>query len=294
MSSNNNHFFVTGSSCFFGKVLLRELLTVDPQLRLTLLEHHSRVVVEEKYRDRVVIVTGSLEDLRTLHGVDLVIHLAAITHTKNKDLYRAVNKEGTEQLLKLAKDAEVKHFVYVSTTALGDSCGAYGASKLEAEKILQQGGVPHTIVRFAEVYGALGNEGIERLITIAKRFPVVPYITSTFLAPVYVEDAIVALRTAIYRSPENKTYIVAGPERISFYEAISVIASVFHKKVVCIPIPRVFLQIAKRAFFFLFAPDQVERLICEKDYHSNLAIQDLKFSPRSFREGLKKYRIERP
>ncbi|OGZ07006.1 MAG: hypothetical protein A2942_00325 [Candidatus Lloydbacteria bacterium RIFCSPLOWO2_01_FULL_50_20] len=294
MSSSNEHFFITGSSGFLGKMLLEKLLTGDPLLRLTLLEHHTKIVVEEKYRDRVVTVTGSLEDLRMLHNVDTVVHLAAITHTKNKDLYHVVNKEWTEQLLGLAKDAGVKHFVYVSTTALGDSCGPYGTSKLEAEKVVEQGGVPYTIVRFAEVYGALGNEGIERLINLVKRFPVIPYVTSTFLAPVYIDDAIAALRTAMCRSPENKTYIIAGPEKLSFADVVRDIASAMEKKIVPIPVPQVLLRIAKRAPPFFLVPDQVERLICEKDYNIDLTIHDLNFSPRSFREGLKKYRIGQP
>ena len=274
-------------------MLLRKLLADDPHLRVTLLEHRSKVIREEKYRARVTVATGAFENLRTFQGADTLIHLAAVTHAKNGNLYRVVNTEGTEKLLRLAKDSGVKHLVYVSTTALGDSCGAYGASKLEAEKAVERGGVPYTIVRFAEVYGGEGKEGVERLISIAKRFPVVPYITNTFLAPVYVEDAIAALRTAIYRSPENKTYIVAGPERLSFYEAAYCIASAFGKKIVCVPIPQALLQIAKRACPFLFAPDQVERLICAKDYDSRLAIQDLKFSPCSFHEGLQKCRTAR-
>src|SRR3989338_67184 len=288
-----NHFFITGSSGFLGKKLLEKLLMCDPLLRLTLLEHQAKIVIEEEYRDRVTVTTDTFENLRTLQGVDVLIHLAGATHAKNENLYRVINTEGTEKLLRLAKDSGVKHFICVSTTALGDSCGAYGASKLEAEKAVRRGGVPYTIVRFAEVYGALGNEGIGQLINIVKRFPVIPYVTNTFLAPVYVDDAISALRAAMYRSPENNTYIIAGSKKISFYEAARGIASTFGKKIVCVPIPQVLIRAAKRGLFFLFAHDQVGRLICEKDYNIDLAIQDLNFSPRSFREGLQKCRTAR-
>src|SRR3989344_4432275 len=216
-----NHFFITGSSGFLGKKLLEKLLMCDPLLRLTLLEHQAKIVIEEEYRDRVTVTTDTFENLRTLQGVDVLIHLAGATHAKNENLYRVINTEGTEKLLRLAKDSGVKHFICVSTTALGDSCGAYGASKLEAEKAVRRGGVPYTIVRFAEVY-----------------------------------------------------------------EAARGFASTFGKKIVWVPIPQVLIRAAKRGLFFLFAHDQVGRLICEKDYNIDLAIQDLNFSPRSFREGL--------
>lgn len=288
MNSGNNHFFITGASGFLGRTLVQQLLVGDPSLRLSLLEHHTRIVVPEKYRARVTVITSDFGNLHTLEGVDAVIHLAAMTHAKHKNLYHAVNTEWTKTLLKLAKDSGVKHFVYVSTTALGDSCGTYGASKLKGEEAVQQSGLPYTIVRFAEVYGGESREGIERLINVVKSFPIVPYVTNTFLAPVYVDDATAALSAALYRTPENKTYIIAGPERLSFRVAVQIIASVCGKKIVRVPIPQVFMQIVARVLTFLSAPDQVERLIGEKNYDNSLARQDLNFSPRSFREGLKK------
>lgn len=288
MNSSSDHFFITGASGFFGGVLLQKLLADDPSLRLTLLEHRRKIIVEERYRDRVTTLVGGLEARYALDGVDTVIHLAATTHAKDRDLYRVTNTEGTKKLLGLAKDSGVKHFIYVSTTALGDSCGAYGASKLDAEKAVRQSGIPYTIVRLSEVYGGESHEGIERLIGVTRSFSVIPYVMNTFLAPVYVDDALAALSSAIHHSPENKTYVIAGPERLSFSQVIENIALAFGKKVLCVPIPQVFLRITGRMLSFLSAPDQVERLICEKDYDSHLAVQDLGFLPRSFREGLQR------
>lgn len=281
MNSGNNHFFITGASGFLGRTLVWKLLGGDPQVHLTLLEHRTKIVAEEQHRDRVTVINDALENA-ALQGVDVVVHLAAVTHAKSADLYRLINTESTKKLLQLAKDSGVKHFVYVSTTALGDACGAYGASKREGEQAVRQSGLPYTIVRFAEVYGGESQEGIERLIKIVKSFPIVPYVTNTFLAPVYVDDALAALSVALYRIPENKTYIIAGPEKLSFCEAVRIIASSSRKKVLRVPIPQTFIRIAGRVFTFLSAPDQVERLICEKDYDNSLARQDLNFSPRSF------------
>jgi len=87
--------------------------------------------------------------------------------------------------------------------------------------------------------------------------------------------------------------ITVQPEKLSFSQVIGIVASAFGKKVLCIPVPRTFLRIIGRTSFLLSAPDQVERLICEKDYNNSLATKGLQFSPRSFREGLKKYRTAR-
>lgn len=268
-------------------MLLRELLENDVSLRVTLLEHHSKIIIEEKYRERVTVIRGTFEEAQMVPGIDAVVHLAAMTHANDKSLYRKINTEGTEVLLRSAKVSGVKHFVFVSTTALGASCGAYGESKREAEKVIASSEVPHTIVRFSEVYGGESNEGIERLIGTVRRHPLIPAVTGAFLAPLYIDDAIAALRSIVYSESTNKTYIIAGPEKLAFAEVVRTIAKVFGRKIAVISVPQSVLRALRGLPIFFSVTDQVERLICKKDYKNSAAVQDLDFSPRTFSEGLR-------
>ena len=291
MSLSSPRFFITGCSGFLGSTLIRELFANDPSLTLTLLEHHTKILLDEECATRATIVRGSFEDevvlTEALHGVDVVIHLAAMTHAKNKELYAKINEDGTRALLESAEKAGVKHLLYVSTTALGESCGAYGKSKQNAENIVMSGNIPYTIVRFAEVYGGATNEGIERLIGLIKRSPIIPAVMDTFLTPVHIDDAMQALRVAIYRSAENNMYIIAGPETLQFVDAVRTIASALGRSVVVVPLPKTLLCLARSGVMFITSPDQIDRLICVKDYDNRLAMKDLNFSPRTLSEGLR-------
>ena len=81
-------------------------------------------------------VDGDLADpvsLRgALDGVAAVVHLAALTHSRNPKRYDAVNVGGTRALL-ASTPASVQRFVLVSSRAVSPEGGAYSRSKLAAE-----------------------------------------------------------------------------------------------------------------------------------------------------------------
>jgi UDP-glucose 4-epimerase len=120
------------------------------------------------------ILKADLEPL--LKGVDVVLHLAAITDAANSfdisDKVEQINFEGTERVLRgcLANNCSV---VFVSTTSVygtqeksvDENCSAeelrpqspYAASKLKAERLLQRlgetEGIKFVICRLGTIYG---------------------------------------------------------------------------------------------------------------------------------------------
>ena len=92
-------------------------------------------------------------------GCDAILHLAALTHSNQAWRYESVNAGGTGNLLAVARQAGIRHFIHVSTRAIDAGGGAYSRSKLEAEALVRGSGIPWTILRPAEVYGA-GGEGL--------------------------------------------------------------------------------------------------------------------------------------
>lgn len=62
----------------------------------------------------------NLSDLKDAFvGVDRVVHCAALVSFQKRDFYKLweVNREGTANMVNLALDSDVKHFVHVSSTA---------------------------------------------------------------------------------------------------------------------------------------------------------------------------------
>ncbi|HEY4501194.1 MAG TPA: NAD-dependent epimerase/dehydratase family protein [Candidatus Paceibacterota bacterium] len=269
-SENNISFFVTGASSSLGASIVSSIHKEFPGSRLTLLKH-SRPILEI---DRVKVVS----DLTVARG-DIVIHSAATTHA-SPEVYRESNVVLTSSLVQASLKAGASHFVYISTLALGAEYGSYGASKAEAEEIVKNSGIPFTIIRLSEMYGGTSNEGLSKLIALVRRFPIVPYIPHTMFAPLYIDDAAQTIVRAATQPPKNKTYVVAGPDILSFRDTVETIASAFGKRILVIPLPLILL------LPFATASDQLSRLKRRKNYDSSLAREELSFRPRSFEKGL--------
>lgn len=131
-----------------------------------------------------------------LKGVDTVIHLAALAHTEHvtsKDFFET-NVEITKKLYELCIVHNVKHFIFISSvTALTESSAVplheeveaqpiseYGKSKHEGEEILKklsknEGAPLLTILRSPTVFGEGCSGGIEQLIKICLKLPILPF-----------------------------------------------------------------------------------------------------------------------
>lgn len=123
---------------------------------------------------------------------DVVIHLAAIVHVKEKDenLYYQINKELAFETGEKAKSQGVKHFLFFSTMAVyGKSIGEignnssiapstpYGKSKYLAEislKELEDEKFKLAIIRPPMVYGKFGKGNYEKMVAYSKYIPVFP------------------------------------------------------------------------------------------------------------------------
>ena len=168
---------VTGATGFIGSTVVRELLKDGVDVRVTVRKDSDTrnidgLDVEKAYGD-----TRDRESMRAaLKGCDTLYHVAAyFAHwSLNKDLFYAVNVEGTKTILREALGQGLEKVVYTSTSNTIGSHGAgnfvneqaefngwktgdhYAISKylaeIEAKKICEQG-LPMVIVNPTLVIG---------------------------------------------------------------------------------------------------------------------------------------------
>jgi len=108
--------------------------------------------------DGVTWVRGTLTDEAALAdlvaGADAVLHIAGLTNTPDPAEFEAANVTGTAKVIAAMQTAGVKRLVFVSSLAARKpELSAYGASKAEAEALVQSSGLDWTIVRPPGVYG---------------------------------------------------------------------------------------------------------------------------------------------
>lgn len=287
------NLFITGATGGLGHTLVKMLHS----------KGHSTTVLTRKATTTHSVpcrtIVGDLLALPTyahgLAGHQAVIHLAAVTHSTDPAQYHAVNTHGTELLLQAAAAAGVQRFLYVSTRAIGQGCGAYGESKALAEEAVRTSGLDWTILRPGEVYGASPNEAVDKTISATQRGLFIPYVAhpSALLAPVHRDDVLLAIIRALEASASiGMTYTLAGPQEFSQAEMIARLRDIFPGLRVPVPVPVLALNLAAALFRLLklrrppFVPDQIPRLLCPKVAVDNLANKDLGFTPRTIEEGV--------
>jgi nucleoside-diphosphate-sugar epimerase len=285
---------VTGASGFLGRRFLDDASDAWPEARFRLLVHRTPI---EAPRANWRLVTGSVDDAsspleRLLDSADVVVHFAGITHASQADAYFRVNAEGTARLARVARAVGLPRFVHISSRAIAPECGAYARSKREAEQAVQASGVPNVILRLSEIYGRAASEGLNGLIALIRRSPVVPYPTGPMtLAPLALTDAVRGVRHAVeYSQLRDDVYTLAGPQSYALREIIAVVASTFRLRRLAVPVPLRALSLIAQGSRHLGVGtvryDQIARLTCAKTDDISKARRDFGFDPIPFPEGL--------
>src|SRR3990170_5638680 len=96
---------------------------------------------------RAQIATG--EGLaEAVAGVDVIVHCASSPFRRTRE----VDVEGTRRLLERAREAGVAHFVYISIVGVDLIPLGYYKHKLAAERLIEESGVPYSILRAPQFF----------------------------------------------------------------------------------------------------------------------------------------------
>jgi 2-alkyl-3-oxoalkanoate reductase len=240
-------------------------------------------------------VHGDLADGSTLDaavdGAEVVLHLAAVTHARRARDYTETNLNGTRRLLEAAVRHGVRRFVHGSTRSINPAGGAYSVSKRLAEQAVREAPVEHTIVRLSEMYGGAGGEGIDRIVSSARRGAPILVVGdgADRLCPMHVDDAVAALAGAV-RAPVagGRTYSLGG-DCLTTREFADACTRAFGSgsRVRRVPVLAVkVLGQLGRVLPLPIYPDQLARLLAEKAPVVPGAESELGFRTRPLAEGL--------
>jgi nucleoside-diphosphate-sugar epimerase len=278
--------FVTGGSSTLGQHVLRMLMS---RFHILAVVHRRNLEIPNA---KIELVQGGLEqavrDSAVLQKAQVILHMAAVTHADEPSEYLRVNTELTRHLLSVCKPWQ--HFVYVSTICAHPDGGAYGHSKWLAEEAIRESGLEHTIIRPAEIYGSANNEGIDALITLARKVRILPDFRdggSIKYAPISAQDAAQFVAEAtIYRRLSGQTYTLCAERSCAAAEMARALRNVVRPLFV-LPVPVMMLRAATALWLPLpFKRDQIDRLVLRKTYDSSLARRDYDFRPHSFLDYL--------
>ncbi len=289
---------VTGGTGFVGGHLIRRLRQEGLPVR-TLTRHPDRA---QPLKDLgVEVVLGDISEKVSLEkaaeGIERVIHLVGIIQEIPGVTFRGVHVEGTRNVIEAARKAGVRHFFHQS--ALGTRPGAkseYHRTKWEAEELVRQSGIPHTILRPSLIYG-LGDGFTTRLSEMLKLVPVMPVIGSgkSRVQPVYIDDVVSCMVKAVTGDAFlNEIYEIGGPDQLTYEEVTKAIAEAMGIKRTAVHVPLFIMKPIARALETMLSnpPLTTDQLIMlqEDNVCSMRDIRDaFGIEPLAFREGLRKF-----
>jgi NADH dehydrogenase len=290
--------FITGASGFVGGHLVDYLLAKGHRLRCLARSDGAKKSLSAKGAE---VISGDVTQVGTLHNVlnsdDFVVHLVGIIEEKGTATFESVHREGTYNLVTEAKRAGVSHFFYQS--ALGaerNSWSSYLTTKAEAEEIVRQSGLRHTIFRPSLIIGPW--DGFTRkLMDMLKYSPVVPIPGEgkAKFQPVYIKDWLTCMGKVI-EDPASygSTYDIGGPEHLSYSEIVEKLSKAMGHNRPAFKIPMGLMRFSASVFEkILSAPpvtsDQLRLLeqdnICDpKSIEKNFG-----FVPTKYEEALKEF-----
>ena len=271
---------VTGATGFVGRKLISDLLTNGYQVN-ALVRQVSQVLpveVEQIIGDLQDLVVDNLSPLPEVYSrkvdrllkakltrIDVLIHCAARVHIMN-DLsedpvtdFREMNRYSTLALARMAADAGVSRFIFLSsikvngeTTRFNESFtekdifvpdDPYGVSKYEAEQgllaLAEETGMEVVIIRLPLVYGPGVRANFASLIKWVNRGVPLPF------GAIHNKRSLVALDNLIsfiihcidHPKAANEVFLISDGEDVSTTELLQRVAKAFGKRCLLIPVP---------------------------------------------------------
>jgi nucleoside-diphosphate-sugar epimerase len=248
---------VTGANGFIGRHLCAALKD----------NAHEVVEIVRNSSEYHQVAVGDIAEFENweelLQDVDCIIHLAAMVHQMKGntiDAFEHANVHATEKLLQAAKIADCKHFVFFSTIAvmgyasdvpLPESHIApyspYSHSKLQAERLVQDSGLNHSIIRIPLTYGAGVRANFRSLIKAVEKGLPLPFgMVRNQRSLLYVGNLCDAVVRLMELPNKPKMLLLSDAHASSTPELIKEIANVLGVKAHLLPVPTLLLKIGAK------------------------------------------------
>lgn len=248
-----------GGTGFVGGYLIDALLAAGHQPRLLVRPGSESKV---SHSARCELVAGSLSDdasiKKTVKDCDALIYNAGILREipRQGATFEEIHYRGVVTSVDAAVGAAVPRVILMSANGIYPPQTPYQDSKCRAEEYLQQSGLDYTIFQPSVIFG--DPRGKMEIATqlyqdmVSPPIPAVGFHTgirpsagAVMMSPVHVTDVVDAFVRCIDNpAAANKTYVLGGPEEVSWTTMLQRVAAAVNKQKIIVPMPIGLMQMA--------------------------------------------------
>jgi NADH dehydrogenase len=270
---------IFGGTGFVGSFLVDALIAAGHEPSLMVRPGSERKV---RQADRCRLVTGNLSSTTaidaTLENCDAVIYSVGILKESPKQgiTFEELQYNGVVRVAESAKTRGISRFLLMSANGVKLTGTPYQETKFRAEEFVRASGFDVTIFRPSVIFGEprgrmeIGTQLYAEM--ISPPIPAVGFFAgwradqgTVEMSPVHVEDVAQAFLTALLESSTiGKTYVLGGPEVLSWAEMLRRIARTVGRKKWILPTPIGIMKLAAALLdwlpFFPVTCDQLTML----------------------------------
>ncbi len=295
---------IFGGPGFVGSFLVDALIDAghEPSLMVRLGSEH-----KVRQAERCRLVAGNLSSTTaidaTLENCDAVIYSVGILKESPKQgiTFEELQYNGVVRVAESAKTRDISRFLLMSANGAKSTGTPYQETKFRAEEHVRASGFDVTIFRPSVIFGEprgrmeIGTQLYAEM--ISPPIPAVgfftgwrPYRGAVAMSPVHVEDVAQAFLTALRESSTiGKTYVLGGPEVLSWAEMLRRIARTVGRKKWILPMPIGIMKLAAALLdwlpFFPVTRDQLTMLAEGNTADPAALAQLIGRQPKAFNEA---------
>jgi dTDP-4-dehydrorhamnose reductase len=286
---------ITGANGLLGQHLIHALQETGAYEILATARGNNRLKDQSGYRYASLDFTNQteVEKISTAFSPDIILHAGAMTNVDecetNKTACWQANVKATQYLIHSAKRNNA-FFLLLSTdfifngndgpydeSALPDPLSYYGVSKLAAEMLLQECGLPWAIARTVLVYGIAEDLSRSNIILWVKKNleegKKIKAVTDQWRTPTLVQDLAAGCKLILNKMATG-IFNISGKDFLTPYDMATATADYFglDHSLIAKADASTFSQVAKR-------PAKTGFIIKK-------AKKELGYAPHSFRDGI--------
>lgn len=199
--------------------------------------------------------------------------------------------------LMAALPPDVERIVLMGSTRIFSKVPDPNIPRLQATAAaLAACGIPAVMLHPTMIYGADGENNLQRIAAYIRRLGVIPLPDGgkTKLQPIHVEDVAACVDAALQRDEAvGEPIVIAGPDRLSYRELVLAVGNAIGRQPLILPVPGLLLEAAALLTSALpFLPrirrDEVRRLAEDKTFPIDDMLRRLAVTPLPLAEGLRR------